>query len=483
MIFKKITKTPFTFQNKGTILVDVLLALSLFIIFISIITESSIQSRQIFEKAKNREVLLNLFVYSEDFFGLTTILNPDQSLALASSTGNISAKARWYGNEMIQTDILVSNASSSGFFETSLSNLDVSNTVNFTGIRPFDLVNDIKLGSAAICSVNFSNKEIEIIPILLPTDPSLPLTDFQVRNGIAYISVDSNVASDPDLFIIDISNSSSTSLISSLNTGPGLSSIALVGRRIFASAPSTVAELHTIRLDGLDRPILENRYRLPLPYATATPALGSAIFYDDNKIYLGTEKWNGEEFNIIDITDPNFPIKISGYEIGSKINSIFVYKDIAYVTASSYEQLLVFDVSDRTNPHLIGAFSPSGFERQEGNNISFFEQRLGLGRTSGGFDLASDHEIFAWATTSTTTLASFASINIPGGVYGFLQDRSYIYLATRNINKEFQIFDPVLSTTTAIFSLPIAPETMTCDADSIYILANRAPFIYKIIFR
>jgi hypothetical protein len=79
-------------------------------------------------------------------------------------------------------------------------------------------------------------------------------------------------------------------------------------------------------------------------------------------------------------------------------------------------------------------------------------------------------------------LSKYDSINVSGGVYGILGDRSAIYLATRQLNREFQIFNKDLSVSLASYSLPIAPQTMTCYGDSIYLLANRAPFIYKITF-
>jgi hypothetical protein len=505
-------------ESRGILLVDILIAFTLATLFIVIMSQSSSQARVIFETAKQREQALD--VYSANVIAIGALL-PDSSIDLIASSSSVgNAYGRWYGNEMME---IVSD----NYADSSTS----SGRVIFRAIRGFDnsessfkeieTGSNLNIGGAPVCSVNFGNNNIvgsyeyekeegvgqnsagvggsnggtttdfQISAIHLPIDATFPLTDLEIRNGIAYVSSDSNISADPDLFIFDIKNISNVRLISSLNTGPGLSSLALAGKRIYASAPSTVAQLHTIRLDSLSTPVLENRYRLPLPYATATPALGSSIFYNSRKVYLGTEKWDGEEYNVIDVTKPNLPAKLSGYEIGSKVNEIFSYKsfsterpvDFAYVTASSRDQLLVFDASDPARSDLAQTFSPSGWERQEGKVVSLFEQRLGLGRTTGGFDLPSDHEVFVWATTSASTLVDYISVNNSGGVYGFLQDRSYVYLATRQPNKELQILDRNLSTTTANFALPIAPQVMTCDGDSIFILANRAPFIYKLTSR
>jgi hypothetical protein len=508
--------------SSGILLVDILIAISLATLFIVIMSQSSSQARVIFETAKLREQALDIYSANVDAIGA---LLPDSSFDLIASSSSVgNAHGRWYGNEMIETvsDIYPDDSLDLNF----ASSTSRFNPVTFRAIRGFDnsksAFEDIEtganldIGGAPVCSVNFGNDKIvgsyeyerdeigdgpgqgggienganssttidfEITPIHLPIDPSLPLTDLEVRNGIAYISADSNVSADPDLLIFGIRDPSNARLISSLSTGPGLSSLTLAGKRIYASVPSTIAQLHTIQLDNLSAPVLENRYQLPLPYATATPALGSSVFYNAGKVYLGTEKWDGEEWNVIDVLNPNAPMKLSGYEIGSKVNDIFSYRGYTYVTASSRDQLLVFNTSDPARSDLATTFSPSGWERQEGKVVSLFEQGLGLGRTTGGFDLTSDHEFFVWATTSSSTLVDFVSSNNPGGVYGILQDRSYTYLATRQLDKELQVLNRDLATTTASFALPIAPQVMTCDGNSIFILANRAPYIYKLTFR
>jgi hypothetical protein len=352
--------------------------------------------------------------------------------------------------------------------------------------------------STPLCSVDFFDKDlvgsylsphsnaITIIPIMLPINPLLPLTDFQVRNGIAYVSDDSSTASDPDLFVIDFKDKNNPKVLSSINTGPGIAAFAIAGIRIYAAAASVAAQLHIIRMDSLNSLALESKYKLPPPYATATEPIGSSIFFDKDKIYLGTEKWDGDEFSVIDVSNPLSPIKIGGLETGSKVNNIFVRDGFAYVADSDEKQLRIVDISQSSMPILTDSFSPSGWLRQEGKRVSSFEGALDFGRTSGGYNITSDYEAFEWAAASPSfsmITSPRHSIDIPGGVYGIVADRSHIYLATRQVNKEFQIFDHSLSTTTALaYSLPVAPQTLTCDGDHLYILAATAPVIYEISF-
>jgi hypothetical protein len=451
--------------NKGSLLIDVIIATSLSLFFIIIVTECSVSAQDIFQKAKEKSDLLK---------------NYDSN----------ASQVRLYGNNLIERDYSSSSLSFIGVgfpgFVDSIFDIDQANNPS-----------SFPAGGSAICSINFgdhsllgsyeyfhpdnllhfASSSIQITPISLPIDPNLPLTDIEVRNGIAYISADSARQADPDILIFDINDPNNVRQLSSLNTGPGIADIVLVGRRIYAAVPSTTGQLQTIFINSLNSLVLENHYRLDLPYATATPALGSSIAYEDNKIFLGTEKWDGDEFNIIDISDPALPRKIGGLEIDSKVNDILINEKTAYIASANHNQLEIVGLQDSARPTLDRIFSPLGWQRQDGKMIFFFEQNLDFGRTSGGFDLPNEHELFSWASTSTTTLQNYISTNIPGGIYGIVRDRSYTYLATRQLDKEFQIIG---STSSISFSLPIAPQTMTCDGDSIYILANRAPFIYKI---
>lgn len=491
--------------KQGMILIDILLALSLTMIFTAIVTESSVGARQMFDKANERANLL-------DAYG-SSVAN-----SLSTSSSSVASSSRFYGNDRVETGLISSATSSMPFQSTS------SQLIQFVKVGARDPLHVADSAGTPLCSVDFSYKNvvgsyqsvysnanvadpsraidpvwISITPIMLPINPLLPLTDLQVRDGIAYVSVDSSTASDPDLFVIDFKDRNNPKVLSSINTGPGIASFAIAGQRIYAAA-STAAQLHVIRTDSLNILALESKYKLPPPYATATEPMASSIFFDKNKIYLGTEKWDGDEFSIIDVSNPLAPIKTGGLETGSKVNDIFVRDNLAYVADSDEKQLRIVDVSQPSMPILTDSFSPSGWSRQEGKRVSSFEGALDFGRTSGGYNITTDHEAFEWEISTSSATSSSAvskslsslipisnypyhSLDIPGGVYGIVADRSHIYLATRQVNKEFQILDHSLSTSTAIsYSLPVAPQTLTCDGDHLYILAATAPVIYEVTF-
>ena len=477
--------------NKGIILIDIIVALALSLLFIVAISESSASARAIFNRAKAKNALLDAFMRNRDQLDLL----PYQSKEITDGSIVISANARWYGNDRIQTNISISDGydATIAFSAVRLASTSESNMGDGTSVCSVDFTDQSIVGSYVLLDDSSAQSHqgasisLGLTPINLPINPLLPLTDVEVRNNIAYISSDSSNSADPDLFVIDISNSANPKLLSSINTGPGIVAIALHGKRIYAAAASTAAQLHIIRLDGLDSPVLEKKYRMPLPFATATPPYATSIFYNNDHVYLGTEKWDGDEFSVIDVSNPLSPIKNSGLETGSKINDIYLHYNIAYVAASDEKQLRIINVPDPSRIALINYFSPSGWQRQEGKSLSYFEDSLGFGRTSGGFDISADHELFAWASTSMANLAPFNSNNEKGGIYGIVEDKSHLFVITHEPDHEFKAFDlrntdGVFASLTS-FSLPILPQTLTCDGNKMYVLSHSSPTLYEIDFK
>ena len=452
------------------ILVDILLAFSLASVFAALIFESSVTLRSVFEQARERNVLMDVYEAHKDYFvDMVPYESRTLVVPLASSTVEIRGTAGWYGNDRVEAEI------------------GIGEKVGFNSVRNYPVLSDsgVDTKGTPVCSVDFTRQgTLAITQITLPIDPLLPLIDLEVRNSIAYISTDSTRASDPDIIVADITDAAHPLLLASLNTGPGIAAISVVGNRIFTAAASTAAQIHVIYIDSLESIFLERKYTLPLPSTTTPPTMGSSIFYNDNHIYVGTEKWDGAEFIIFNASDPAHLVQQGSFEVGSKVTDIFVRNGIAYITTAAQQQLILVDVSDTLHPRVLNSFSPTGWSRQEGKRVSFFEDRLVLGRTSGGFDIKTDHELFSWATSSVQDLASTTSFNSPGGVYSSVVDRSGMYVITRGAGKELQRFGPDISQgPTTSYSLPVAPQTLVCDNERLYVLANSAPVIYEISFK
>lgn len=427
-------KLPIILESKiknkninGFIMMEIILAFSLFILF----TVSIFSLKFSFK---------NLKIWSID--ELNTLKNSVKEFDGYLSIGMIGHDFSFsnYGN----FSKLISNDS----FKIVKSNLidswgsaNCSARINFQGSKSNYYPNGIFLGSG--------NKS----------------TDTVVRNSIVYLTANSSIQAQSDFFVIDAHDYSNLNIISSLNTGPGLSAITVAGPYAYVANSSSVSQLQIIDIHDRQNPFVLSQLKIPLPTATTTAPKASSIFYKNGYVYLGTYKWDGPEFYIINVLNPSHPIIIGSYKTNTLVNSIYVDNDKAYLATSNISQMIILDLYDKTNPISIYSFSPSGWQTQEGKILDLFEGILTLGRTVGGFNNISNHEAFIFPTT---TSKNYTSRDIPGGVYGSLMRNSYIYLITHSFGNEFQIWDSTLTNKIFERSLGITPVKMSCDWSNLY---------------
>lgn len=288
-------------------------------------------------------------------------------------------------------------------------------------------------------------------------------TDIEVRNDIVYLTADSSISSKKDLYIIDAKDSKNLNVISSMNTGPGVSAIEVAGPYVFLAQISTINQMQIIDIHDRSNPKLISQLKLPLPTPTTTAPFASSIFYSNNHIFLGTEKWNGAEFSIISVSDIYNPVVVGVFETNTLINDIYVHDQKAYLATSDEKQMRVLDIRDISNPRLIDSFSPSGWQTQQGKVIDYFEENIGLGRTVGGFNVKANHESFLFSSTSLVS-----SKDITTGVYGMFIRPLDIFLLTHNNEHEFMILDSKLKDIVFDISLLSKPVKMICDNNSIF---------------
>ncbi|HEY9583758.1 MAG TPA: hypothetical protein VJI66_02240 [Candidatus Paceibacterota bacterium] len=314
--------------------------------------------------------------------------------------------------------------------------------------------------NSCLDKIDFDEDKIKYFPDGLSIGLSNKSSDIEVRNGIIYLTADATSLSPHDFFIID---SRDMSIISSINTGPGVSAIEVAGPYVFLAESSTINQLQILDIHDRRAPRLISEIKLPLPTATTTAPFATSIFYSKGFIYLGTEKWDGAEFSVIDVSDVHDPTVVGSLETGTLINDIYVSGNTAYLAGSDNKQMRIVDISDKSQPVLIDSFSPSGWQTQEGKVLDYFQGAIGLGRTVGGFNVEGNHEAFVFFKSS-----EIFSRDVPGGVYGMLLRDNNIFLLTHDLQNEFQVFDKNLDN--KIFELPLgqSPVKMACDGSNLF---------------
>lgn len=298
--------------------------------------------------------------------------------------------------------------------------------------------------------------------------PGNSANDIDVLNKIVFLAVEASDSKKPDFYIVDATNGQNPVIRSTLNTGPGLNALDVAFNYAYAANKSVDGQLQIIDVSNLSSPSLITTFKLP--GVSGSGAVGNSIFYHNKKIYIGTKKATGPEFFVIDATNPSSPIFLGSKEINANVNKIIVKENLAYIATSDQQELKVLNVSDPANIIQIGGFDADG-ESEDGKSISIDSSKLYLGRLVGG-NHTNHHELYILDIASTTNILGLGSKDIAADINGIIGRDNFVFLATGDSNKEFQVFDasnPANITLWSSFNFPQIATGIDFEDNTVYI--------------
>ncbi len=400
----------------------------------------------------------------------------------------IDMRKVWYGDDTVS----VSSATGSIDVATTLS--DVREGYGASSCRPF--------------FSNLSNSPSPPNPQSIPPyemdwlhpdfgSSNYP-TDIVVRHGMGYATADSAVQARDDVFVFDMRRNSTSSVtkadnVGSIHTGPGAAAVAMAGHYLYVANTSATNQFQVIDIADRSHPYVAARLKLPLPDASSSAPAARSIFYAKSRVYLGTEKWNGQEFAVIDVSYPPAPVYLGGFEVGSVVNSISVRDDRAYLAVADGGRVVILNVSSPSDIRQIDSFSPAGGSLENGNRIVFHHDELWFGRSGGGFNTTSYQELYRIASTSAGQAASILPVgHVPGGVRGVAVIDPYVFVAAGGTGTsggagtsggEIEVWQKDRGTLIGSIPLGITPIAMSCDESDLYVVADVDGGIIRIHFK
>src|SRR3989344_1322281 len=178
------------------------------------------------------------------------------------------------------------------------------------------------------------------------------ITDIKIAGNILYVSSDSNRQKDDDLTIFDISEPENIQRVAAINTGPGIQSITVSRKYVYAANTSSAGQLQIINTDDPKNPFLLKTFKVS-PEETAA---GNTITHFTNYIFLGLAKAAGPELYIIDVRSADSPHIIATLETDTAVNNI-IAEDERLLVATPINDLLIIKNNPRTNVEIMGMFS------------------------------------------------------------------------------------------------------------------------------
>jgi hypothetical protein len=295
-------------------------------------------------------------------------------------------------------------------------------------------------------------------------------TDIDVVGNYAYISSDSSSASSSDFYIFDISNSDDLRVISSLDTGPGLSALHVAGDYAYVANTSINSQLQIINITNREKPKITASYKVPGLYGTSTP-IGLSVFYKNKKVFLGTDKSSVDELYYLDVAAPENPTTIASGEIGHGINEIFAFRDMLFVASPHRDELKSYTISP-SNIFSSISYNDLG-STGNGKRLSLFLNTLFLGKTK---TINKEEMIALDISTSTSQFSPLFKIAMSASVQGVISYGKLLFTALNSTTDSFQIFDVSTSTPVRIntnkISFKNAPINFDCDRDTFIIVSD-----------
>ena len=301
----------------------------------------------------------------------------------------------------------------------------------------------------------------------LNADDLNPITDVATLGGFVYVSADSASSSLPDIYVVDVSDIQNPKIVSHLNTGPGIASIAAAGHYIFAANAGSY-QMQIIDVADPVHPSLVSQAKLPGVVVSGSSGFGQSVHFYDNKMYIGLTKNNGSEFHVVDVANPQAPIAIGSYEIGSTVNDIDVQGDRAAVVTPGQNSIFLLNISNPQAISEITRASFSGWQTQGAQSVEMLGQQISVGRTLGGF-YSPYPELMLLnrdnPSSASTTLKIGATVE---NIFGF---NNYLYLTTSDPSFAFQVLRN--DTANNASSTPTVEMSATLSSRGVALACNR----------
>jgi len=253
-------------------------------------------------------------------------------------------------------------------------------------------------------------------------DTGTGLTDVAVSGTYAFVATYNQ---DVKLQVIDVSNPSVPVLKSSLETPNALlwlQKIVLVGRYVYLGGlKDDKGEFAIVDVINPLAPVLRGKLALS--------ANVNGIAIKGNRAYLATNMTAGE-IAIIDISNPVAPSLIKNVDIFGPGQATDVYFDLAknrgYVSrepgGENTKELAIYDISDIDNPVLIGGMDSAMPLKGvvEGNGLAF----LSVG------DANNEFQVFNVANPAA--VFQMSTLNYPQDVMDMALEQNIVYVAVRS---------------------------------------------------
>jgi len=255
-----------------------------------------------------------------------------------------------------------------------------------------------------------------------------------VKNKIVYAAAKASPVSKPDLYTIDAHDGNHPYVLGSINTGNGLTDVAVSGTWAFATTESQSDKLQVFDVSNTSNPTLKSQ--VTVSNAVTYPV---SIAVDGRYAYVGSLLDNLGEFGIFNISNPLAPSLAGSLKVQADVNSVAIKGNRAYLaTSKDNAEILIVDISNPASPSVVGQLDIPG--NGDANDVYFDlkQNRAFVSRQAEG--VASNPEVAILDISNINVPSIIGSIQSNTGVLAAIESGNLIFASCDVSNAEFQVF-------------------------------------------
>jgi hypothetical protein len=321
----------------------------------------------------------------------------------------------------------------------------------------------------------------------------------------AFFTTVHSTQSTEDFWVVDTSDPANPNLLvaAATNFSMGLNDIAIAGSYAFlANASSTASESSDeLLIVDISTPAAPSQLaRLSLGITPNCPQFcpggAQAIYYYNDRLYLGTHRIGGNEFFIVDVSNPLAPTILGSFGLNHNINDITVSGNYAYLaTSDDVGELTILNISNPASISVIGRYDAvreGGGQASDEDGLSVFVLGnyafLGRERTNN----ANERDFYVLdvsvpSAPSKLDAERYVSTG-SGGVNAIHVQGNLVFLGTSDSNDEFKILN--ISNPTDIQVQPTCGPSLNYPQvagdidyiDNLVFVANRSNEVFRIMY-
>lgn len=247
----------------------------------------------------------------------------------------------------------------------------------------------------------------------------------QVSGDYAFVVRDGGI----NFFVINVSNPSLPSVVSSLSLPGALSNIVLSGNYAYITSNDNAQELIVVNISNPSSPNITGTFNNPgNQNATGIYVVGSVAYvtFDGNN-----------EFSLVNISNPSSPSLIRSLNLPSGANEVIVSGEYAYVVSNSdSEELQVIDVSTPSSPAKVASLDFSGIS--DAKTVSLLDDILFIGQ---GIAFHTVNIQIPTAPILLNSISTSGNINDISLDFQKGENSTYAYIASDSNTMEFLVMD------------------------------------------